>query len=247
MPMPGFRALQLAALLCAAVAVLVSFVPARGSLPELTRAQSHQQVGGTPTFNALEDDYRRLRVGPFFAKIQGTLTYCVDKPTGPVDLGHNQDAVKQAFETWDNELGNNLFKPAKEDAITDCTGAAGMVGWGSLGPGVVGQTTFVFGSPDFSTKTIPVTGFVITLNSDIADWAVDAGGGKYGVKDVIIHEAGHVLGLDDLNPLTDMCLTMFRAAFTSDKRMQTLGLGDKLGAHAIYGGTPTDTAPECES
>lgn len=63
----------------------------------------------------------------------------------------------------------------------------------------------------------------------------------------VIHEAGHALGLDDLNPLTDMCLTMFRAAFTSDTRMQTLGLGDKLGAHAIYGGSPTGTDPTCSS
>ena len=256
--MLGLRALQWWGLLGAAAAALLFLAPAHGGLPEAARSQGpalRQERDPPPLFTALEDDYRRLRVGPFLAKIGGPpLTYCIDtSQPGPVDLATNASAVIAAFETWDGELTaggadqTNLFEPANSSDLTDCTSALGKVRWASLGPGVVGQASLVFDDPDFGTKTIPVTGFTISLNEDLTNWDVNAGGGKYGVKDAITHEAGHVLGLDGLNPLKDMCLTMFRAAFTTDTRMQTLGLGDKLGAHAIYGGTPTDTASTCAS
>jgi hypothetical protein len=234
--------------LLAAVALALLLLSPAPSL-HVTRAQGPavRQQGSSPPFTALEDDYRRLRVGPFLAKITSPpLSYCIDATTsGPVNLAANAAAVTAAFETWDSELSLNLFQAASP--ITDCTGAAGKVQWASLGPGVVGQASLTFGTPDFSTKTIPITGFTIALNKDVPNWAVSAASGNYGVRDVLTHEAGHVLGLDDLNALKDMCLSMFRAAFTSDPRMQTPGHGDKLGAHAIYGGTPTPTDPACTS
>ena len=196
-----------------------------------------------PPFDATEDDFIRLRIRPFLAEITSTITYCV-VAGGPIDLtsGPGLAAVNAAFATWDTELGLNLFQPA--GTIIDCGGAAGVVQWGSLGSRAVGQAGLQFGAANFATRTAPVTGFTITLNSDFS-WAIGAQANMYDVQSVLTHEAGHPLGLDDLKPIKDLCLTMFGSAFLNDIRERTLGHGDKLGAHAIYGGVATGTAASC--
>lgn len=86
---------------------------------------------------------------------------------------------------------------------------------------------------------------MITLNTDFA-WAIGAQLGKYDVQRVVTHEAGHPVGLDDLNALKDFFLTMYRAASTNNIDRQTLGCGDQLGVKAIYpalGNPPASACP----
>jgi hypothetical protein len=217
-------------------------------LPRFQEGDVSQGGNSPPPFDTSEADFELLRVGPHYPKITSTITYCVlVQAEDPVSLPANEVAVKAAFSTWDDEVDDvALFNAASP--ITDCdeggprgSAATGVVQWGSLAAGIAGLTELDFGSPDFSAGTVPIARFTITLSSDLTNWSVSAGAGDYGIQDVVTHEVGHVVGLDDLRSIKDLCLTMFGGASTSDTRQQTLAVGDKLGAHAIYGGTATTT------
>ncbi|HXG36758.1 MAG TPA: hypothetical protein VNL15_07300 [Dehalococcoidia bacterium] len=225
--------------------------------------QGPEEKQGPPPFDDTENDFRRLRIGPYSVKIDtgisGGLSVCVNHTNEPAGLGSSavETAVLNALNAWDNEVTAELFA----GSVSSCTEtppssvtveqqgscsppAPSFVRWASLGPNTVGQANFLHFCIDASTRVAKVRRFMITLNTDFA-WAIGAQLGKYDVQSVVTHEAGHPVGLDDLNALKDFFLTMYRAASTNNTDRQTLGCGDQLGVKAIYPAPNNPSASAC--
>jgi len=58
--------------------------------------------------------------------------------------------------------------------------------------------------------------------------------GAYDIQNIMTHENGHWLGLNDLYSATDKDLTMYGYGMTGELKKDTLGLGDILGINTIY-------------
>ena len=148
-------------------------------------------------------------------------------------------AAEAAFAAWDDEVLDTLFAANP----TSCDTAVSEVTAAGLGPGIVGQAQVVDG--EFVSPTaFKLKQFRITLNSDLA-WAIGAAANKYDVQSVLAHEAGHPVGLDDLNPPKDFFLTMFARASTESIIRRDLGCGDERGVKAIYPNVNNDDPNKC--
>jgi len=212
-------------------------------------------LAAPPPFDDSEDDFKLLRVVGALVQIDSDtgagglqpLTYCVNHGGQPGGLsdGAVDTAVANALAAWEAAVpgGVDLFQ-ANVPLACDTGAPAGVseIGWGALGANVVGQSniedaTFV------TNNLLSVSQARITLNSDLTNWAIDAGSGDFGVRDTLTHEAGHWIGLDHVQGRKGALLTMYSRASTQSPFAQTLGCGDMLGAEAIYGDPDTNSLP----
>lgn len=120
-----------------------------------------------------------------------------------------------------------------------------VIGWGWLPLGAIAQTTVYY---------YPTSGRIVeadmTLNSRYS-WAYTppttcavssiycnpgpAGpAGAYDLRNIVTHEAGHMMMLDDLYGWTNRGLTMYGYGRPNQRSKDSLGTGDKLGVRAIY-------------
>lgn len=85
-----------------------------------------------------------------------------------------------------------------------------------------------------------------SLTYTTCDWrreggCANSGSGKVEVLDMLVHEVGHVVGLDDLRTEDARQLTMYTWGQGPGSRQRvTLGRGDLLGLHTLY---PCNCAP----
>jgi hypothetical protein len=91
--------------------------------------------------------------------------------------------------------------------------------WSYTGPGSV---------PDLSGSAQPVA----TRYADPSGTGVS---GTYDIRDIMTHEAGHWIMLNDLYKGRDSLLTMYGYGSTGEISKDTLGYGDELGVEAVYG------------
>jgi hypothetical protein len=69
--------------------------------------------------------------------------------------------------------------------------------------------------------------------SDPTGFSVDPG--SYDVRDIMTHEAGHWILLNDLYNGKDSLLTMYGYGDYGEISKDTLGFGDELGIEKAYG------------
>jgi len=154
--------------------------------------------------------------------------------------------------------GSLLYKDAGLTALTGGRlDGKNVISWKPLRTGYI-AVTYVW----YYTATGYIAEFDILLNNSYA-WsysepnmtgvaydpngpANDGIGGTYGdpvntgvtntfdVRDIMTHEAGHTLMLNDLYDSTDADLTMYGYASYAELKKDTLGYGDFLGLNAIY-------------
>lgn len=151
--------------------------------------------------------------------------------------------VEQAFETWDSEIGPNMFWVPTQRSVPlyyppfPALDGENTVSWQDLGlKGPVAITYYWF-----YPKTKTMLEFDIVFNNDL-DWStvrpvpVDPDGNPthYDVASVATHEVGHTLVLFDLYAPKDYWLTMYGRTWKGDNLKDTLGYGDKLGIWKLY-------------
>lgn len=149
-------------------------------------------------------------------------------------------AIKNAFETWDSQIGNGLFSDnvavASRNAAGNKFDGQNVVSWGRLGRAIIAQTTVWYNT---NTKEIVEFGMVF---STAYKWGIDADGegsasvltNAFDVQNIATHEAGHTLMLEDLYMPAANALTMYGYGSYGQTYALSLGVGDSSGIKAIY-------------
>jgi len=146
-------------------------------------------------------------------------------------------AVKPAFAEWDGNTSTNIYDDDAivEDSTTTPPGLAvdesNTVCWGTIdGPGgTIAVTRFVFW-----VNTKELIEFDIMFDS-AETWSTTGAEDAFDVQNVMTHELGHTLILDDLRSPRDGALTMHAYTWPGDIIKRDLGSGDIQGIQAIYG------------
>jgi len=184
----------------------------------------------------------------------------------PIDYLINTDqfsnseetAIKNSADTWDDALDEmssspiNLFgdNPSSTTKTQDEAGdndGENIIVKGDLASNIIGVTSFWY-----NTGTKEVVDADMVLNFVDFDWSTNAQGTplRMDVQNIVTHELGHYLVLDDLSSRKTLGLTMHGFSDTGEIKNRTTGLGDELGVAELYassdGGVDDgDNGPDC--
>lgn len=167
-----------------------------------------------------------------------TIVYRINYSTRPLNLTNAsvKGAVLNAFVAWDDQTDMVSFSegPAtaayryQQDGIN-------LVAWGTVPNNAIAVTY---------TWYYPSTGKWVesdTILNKRLKWAwtlysTDCAGvaNAYDLQNIMTHENGHWMGLDDLDDSVTKDLTMYGYGITSELKKDTLGLGDILGVQSLY-------------
>ncbi len=153
------------------------------------------------------------------------------------------DAVKNSFESWDNEVDTDLFS----NTPTVSSGAKASIGrpdyknvvtWGTLSDrNVIAMTNIWYYT---STKEIIDTDMVFNT---YYKWGIDKDGegtvfgvpaSTFDIQNIGTHEAGHVCGLGDIYLPEYSAMTMYGYGSFGEVGKISLETGDISGVRAIY-------------
>lgn len=178
------------------------------------------------------DTYRLVRGGIRWAGEDpevDCVVYTLGAPAGAFA------AVTPAFEEWDGYTSATIYGTVEEDYETSppglITDESNTVCWGTIdGPGgTIAVTRFVFW-----VNTKELIEFDIMFDSEEL-WSTTGAKDAFDVQNVMTHELGHTLVLDDLRSPRDGALTMHAYTWPEDVTKRDLGSGDIRGIQAIYG------------
>ena len=182
----------------------------------------------TPPWYPPEDDtdtYRLVRGGVQWDS--GDIPVdCVVYTTGAPQGAFN--AITPAFAEWE-EYTTNIYGTIFED--TSPPEVMNTISWGPIDGlgGAIAVTQFMF-----YVNTRKLIKFNIIFDED-EPWSTDESELSFDVQNVMTHELGHTLVLDDLRSPRDGALTMHAYTWPGDIIKRSLGSGDILGIQAIYG------------
>ena len=166
--------------------------------------------------------------------------YAVNPSGGPAGAG---DAIAAAFDAWEDEP--NSAMDFKRLADTDTSGSAldyeNVVSWEDITtdyPGAIAVAVVWYYRR--SKEIVEVD----TIMNSVDPWSVNAeitspdtqpgDDETYDVQNIMTHEAGHWLMLEDLYQWKTQKLTMYGYGALGELQKRTLGVGDELGIDRIY-------------
>jgi len=186
------------------------------------------------------DDFRLIRGGISWPS-GGTVEYTI---SGTEDVSGGNAAILASEATVDVFVTTRSFVNNNGTAQDNpCTpGSPNSVQWGTIdGEGGIVAVT----STCFNRLTKEIVGFQMIIDND-EPWVIGVSTTALDVENTVTHEFGHVAGLDHVRPPQDACLTLFPFVDLGEIQKRTLGLGDKLGMQALYGGSDV-SAGSCGS
>jgi hypothetical protein len=172
--------------------------------------------------------------------------------------------ITNSFDTW-NQVGTNFKATYKGTSksnpgtlqakwnprTSSFTGAQNVVGFRSISqyPDAIGITYFWRTASTFGYHLVEVDTALNTISAykwwqttgvedpDSASWPTSQTSAAYDVdvQNIMTHEAGHWLVLDDLYDEASESLTMYGYASQNELQKRSLEAGDKAGIKAIYG------------
>ena len=175
----------------------------------------------------------------------GGVPYTINPSNAPLGA---ENEVKLGFEAWDAATSAELFNNPTIDTSAWWGREDGRnnVSWQLIAgyPNVIAGTWIWYLDNDGSggmsaTDEIIETDIVFNLGS--IKWGIDPDGEgptkikNFDVQDIATHEAGHVVGLDDLYESKYSELTMYGYSSKGETKKISLEVGDVLGTQAIYG------------
>ncbi len=179
----------------------------------------------------------------------------LESGTGSLLTGDALAAIDASFKAWTDAQDASVLRGAKllyRNAGPEAVGVVAdnkfVVSWGSLDPGAI-AVTYVW----YYRATKAIAEFDIVLNTQY-NWSysppaigpydpvakvygdpTNSGtAATYDVRNIMTHEVGHTLMLNDLYGASDVFLTMYGYAGYGELNKDTLGYGDFLGLNKIY-------------
>ncbi len=158
----------------------------------------------------------------------------------PAGVVNAETAISNAFQAWEAASKGKVdfiqgtpttLKAAKYDGQN-------IVAWGNVRYGQAIAVAYTWYDPE--------TGHVVEVDTILSSklaWRFtsvsnpDAVCGDfccYDVQNILTHEIGHWVGLDDLYDAADKDLTMYGYGAKGELKKDTLASGDVLGIDAIY-------------
>lgn len=165
-------------------------------------------------------------------------TYSLNTSSVPSSVGSVNLPVfaLTAFTNWSNAIGNKVNFARGQDTVINRKGLDGIniIAWGKLSSGNALAITYTWYNP--ATGIVAETD---TIMNDRVSWGWYSGtgtcnGGVYDAQDILTHELGHWVGLDDHYTAEYVNNTMYGYGSKGEIRKDTLATGDILGTSVIY-------------
>ncbi|KPL21432.1 MAG: hypothetical protein AMJ93_09610 [Anaerolineae bacterium SM23_84] len=176
-------------------------------------------------------------------RLSGLVEYQVNEGTIPASVQDPLDAIANSFQVWEAQAqgevgfaygGSTRVKVARNDGLH-------IVAWGNVSLRDAIAVTYIW--------YYPSTGDVVDVDTIMnvrlpwsytrvtdPDQADQVCGDLYSyeAQNILTHELGHWMGLDDLYDSMDKDLTMYGYGDKGELKKETLGLGDMLGIGELY-------------
>lgn len=170
--------------------------------------------------------------------IPGSITYRLNASSVPSSVGgSNLDAIVQnGFSQYNQATGGkvNFVKGVNTSVNRSRFDGQNVVTWGRLGAGSLG-ITYVWYYPSSGNLAEVDTVMNSRYKWSLSNQEACADNKTYDAKNIMTHELGHWMGLDDMyNAGTHGDATMYGYGAMGEVKKNTLSNGDKLGISAIY-------------
>ncbi|MGB6409809.1 MAG: matrixin family metalloprotease, partial [Candidatus Deferrimicrobiaceae bacterium] len=155
-------------------------------------------------------------------------TYFVNPAGGPAG---SVSAVTAAFESWTDVSTSSFAFLLGGTTTSDATGlrdGVNLVSFGSLESGSI-AVTFTW----YDTVTGKIADSDIRLNTNFS-WSADGAPGSMDVQNIVTHESGHSLSLEDLYDSTDSEKTMYGFSSSGETEKRSLDPDDIAGITHLY-------------
>lgn len=167
--------------------------------------------------------------------LPGPVVYHVNYSTIPSTVSNAQAAIAKSFGAW--KVGNISFS---EGSTTTARGykydGQNVVVWGSVPSGAIAVTYTWYNSAGVAVECDTVMGkslpWKYTAVSNPDSTCADLS--SYDVQNILTHEVGHWMGLNDLYGAADHDLTMYGYGDKGELKKDTLANGDNAGLNALY-------------
>lgn len=159
--------------------------------------------------------------------------YEIDPDHAPPD---SVGEIMDAFEAWDDATSTELFYG---DVVVDSSVAPSVnspdgvntVSWRRVVPPSVIAVTFIWYDPETEPYGMIVDCDVVMNTKH--DWGIGIEG-AFDVRNIVTHEAGHVVGLADMYDDIYRELTMYGYSSEGETQKISLENGDRLGCQYLY-------------
>jgi len=211
---------------------------------------------GDPDGDGAADGYELLGVRWNLSKYPDGVPYIIN-PSGGVKQGLSEASIvfeiKEALESWDRAVDLDDYSPPdvvvyhvelydnntkidyKAKASISSPDYKNVITWGRAQPGVVAYTVIWYIS-----STGEIVDADMVLNS-YYKWGIADGNeetsdliGKFDIRNIVTHEAGHWTGLDDIYDSKYSAMTMYGYTSYGEEMKRSLEPGDMAGAQTIY-------------
>ncbi|MDI7278015.1 MAG: hypothetical protein QME94_18705 [Anaerolineae bacterium] len=170
-------------------------------------------------------------------------SYYVNWSTIPGNISANaaQTAIAASFATWEAESGVQLRYAGPTSATGSKYDGQNVVVWARTRKGAIAITyTWYYASTGQVAEVDTVMNSShpwLVDQPSVPGASVDDSCGNYDyydVQNILTHEIGHWMGLDDLYSDPEEDLTMYGYGAKGELKKRTLGPGDELGIEALY-------------
>ncbi|MEX0622009.1 MAG: matrixin family metalloprotease [Candidatus Woykebacteria bacterium] len=179
--------------------------------------------------------------GVIGTKLPSNTTYRVNPYSAPSSVRNNLSTiVADSFESWDAVTSGISFTKGANTSVNRARrDGQNIIAWNRLSSNTLGATYIWYNS---------VTGAVVevdTIMNSRQSWkwtnptTLDPDqecptNNAYDAQNILVHELGHWVGLEDLYSSNEEDLTMYGYGSKQELKKDTLESGDSLGAGEIY-------------